>query len=276
MSNSPPIAFKKSESKFILWEQFRADDPVYVFDIGWHKTPPEHCFGPAVRPYYLLHLVEKGRGEVEREGVVTKVGAGEAFLIRPQEITTYRSDKEDPWEYYWISFYGDFSHELVKQTGDKLFTSFRKSGLLALKQAIESETGDPLECLSVLFQTLSSLKKDSRSDERQDVVATALRIIESNYFRPLDVSSIASQLGFTRAYFSTLFAEKTGETPYRYLTKIRISRAKEYLQNDALSVEEIAFSVGFSSIQRFSEMFKKYTGMTPGAYRSSVSASEPR
>ena len=59
----------------------------------------------------------------------------------------------------------------------------------------------------------------------------------------------------------------TGETPYHYLTKLRITRAQTYLQSSALSVEEIAYSVGFSSLQRFSEMFKKECGVSPLQYR---------
>ena len=38
-------------------QYFSPTDPIRVFEMGMHKTPPKHAFGPAVRPYYLLHLV---------------------------------------------------------------------------------------------------------------------------------------------------------------------------------------------------------------------------
>ena len=66
---------------------FQPTDPIRVFELGCHKTPPAHAFGPAIRPYYLLHLIEKGEGYIERNGIKTHLSAGNAFLIRPDEVT---------------------------------------------------------------------------------------------------------------------------------------------------------------------------------------------
>ena len=45
-----------------LFGLFQPTDPIRVFDIGHHKTSPSHAFGPAVRPYFLLHFIENGEG----------------------------------------------------------------------------------------------------------------------------------------------------------------------------------------------------------------------
>ena len=73
--------------------------------------------------------------------------------------------------------------------------------------------------------------------------------------------------GYSRAHFTTLFIEETGISPYLYLTQIRIKKAKELLSSTKLSIEEIGYSVAFSSIGRFSEIFKKYENITPMGYR---------
>ena len=239
-----------------------------MFELGCHKTPPAHAFGPAIRPYYLLHLIEKGEGYIERNGIKTHLSAGNAFLIRPDEVTLYCSDEDNPWEYVWIAFDGAFAKTLIERTTDKLCMEYQKSGLIALKTAMGRDNLDYLTCLNLLFEVLNAIKTASKTQE-MDEISTALHYLENNYFCHISITALAAQFGFSRAYFSTLFVKRTGETPYDYLTKIRIERAKEYLKQGQHSIEEIAYSVGFTSLQRFSEAFKKRSGLSPLQYRKS-------
>lgn len=245
---------------------FQPDDPIIVYEIGTHKTPPSHAFGPAVRPYYLLHFIEKGRGYIERNGEKRFLEEGEAFLIFPEELTLYCSDKNQPWEYSWIAFGGPFAQELLSRINAKLFMQYRKSGLITLKNAFSDKIEDSFSCLHTLFEVLNSIKSTPKKIE-DDPVKTATGYLENNYFREIDISSLSAQFGFSRAYFSSMFSQKTGESPYRYLTKVRIEKAKDFLQNYPYSIEKIAYLVGFSSLQRFSDAFKAHTGKSPLQYR---------
>ena len=245
---------------------FDSTHPLYVHDIGWHKTPPLHTYGPAIRPYYLLHLIESGKGEIERDGIVTPLSAGEAFLIRPNEITTYRADQDNPWTYYWIAFYGDFASTLLSKTTAKLCMPYLRSGLIALKTAMERQDGDTVSCINVLLEVLNCIKEGHAQGD-MDVIGSALYYLENNYFREIDITSLAQEYGYSRTHFTSLFSQKTGETPYRYLTKVRIEHAKALLRAKTYSVEEIAYSVGFSCLVRFSETFKRHTGLSPLAYQ---------
>jgi AraC-like DNA-binding protein len=249
-----------------VFQLFEQNAPISIYEIGTHKTPPNHSFGPAVRPFYLLHLIEKGKGFIERNGVKQFLSEGEAFLITPDEITTYCADSETPWEYSWIAFQGSFAKQLLEHTTQQLCPTYQKSGLLALKNAVYNQNLDYLDCLNVLFEVLNSIK-DTPKAQDCDNISTALHYLENNYFHQIDIASLAEKFGFSRAYFSSLFAQKTGETPYDYLTKIRIEKAKNYLIHSNYSIEEIAFSVGFNSLQRFSELFKKRLGVSPLSYR---------
>ena len=247
-----------------------ANSLLYVCDVGHHVTEPAHCYGPAVRSYYLIHLIEKGKGKVERNGVVTHLSAGDAFVIYPDEVVTYTADENDPWVYCWIGFKGDYSAEIMRKTTLELFPKYRKSGYVMLKNSINSVSLNEIEGLNVLFSVLDSIRGENV--ENRDAVTLALEYIENNFFRPLDISGIASQLGLSRAHFTTVFTKTVGESPYNYLTKIRIKRAKEYLSSSTLSITEVAYSVGFASIERFSEQFKKYTGLSPLAYKKSITS----
>lgn len=241
-------------------------DPLYVCDVGYHKTPPNHIYGPAVRPYYLLHLIESGKGEMIRNGVKTTLSKGQAFLITPGEVTTYRADKNEPWSYGWISFYGSFAKTLMDRTTNDLFMTYRQSGLLAVKTAIEKENTHTVDGLNVLFSVLSSIKNLSEPKE-ENPIEISLKYLENNYFDPIKIEELAAMLGYSRAHFTTVFTQQTGKSPYRYLLDIRLENAKKYLEKAELSVEEIAYSTGFSSLVRFSEQFKKHFGVSPSQYR---------
>jgi AraC-like DNA-binding protein len=251
---------------------FDEQSPIYVCDVGFHQTPPGHTFGPAVRPYYLLHLIESGWGEVERSGYATvRLTEGNAFLIRPGEVVTYRADEEDPWTYRWISFSGSYAQTLVSLTTDRLSMRYRKSGMRALKQVLERELPTPIELLEVLFSVLSSVQKHDGADKtptEDDAIVGAMKYLEGNYIHAISIDALAQSFGYSRAYFSTLFSRRVGRSPYQYLTEVRIERAKDYLKNASYTVEEVAYSVGFSCIGRFCELFKKYVGCTPLQYRN--------
>ena len=255
----------------VITTPYEPRDAVFVCDMGWHKTPVGHFYGPAIRPYYLLHLIVDGKGEVERDGNVTRLGAGDAFLIRPNEITTYRADKSQPWEYFWISFHGDFAEKLLERTTDNVYASYRKSGLLALQTAVKNHETNALELLKILLSVLSSIQTVGGNANRYtDAVADAIEYIERNYFHTLDVATLARSFGYSRSHFSTLFAKRTGVAPHQYLTKTRVENAKKLLQTTSFSMEEIAFSVGFSSTQQFCMHFKKLTGVAPLQFRKNI------
>jgi AraC-like DNA-binding protein len=259
---------QRHEKAQLLYFHYDENNPIYVCDIGYHKTPPRHTYGPAIRPYYLLHLIYSGKGEIERNGVITPLSQGQAFLIQPDEITTYRADEKEPWEYYWISFFGSLSKTIVEKAINGLIFPFRRSGILAIKNALEEEKGDTVDALNTLFAVLASVKTLQAQEE--DAIKTSLKYLENNYFHQINIEELASLFGYSRAHFTTIFTKEIGVPPYHYLTDIRIEKAKALLQSTSLSVEEVAYSVGFTSLVRFSELFKKWTGVSPTQFKKSI------
>ena len=253
----------KEQSTFLL---FDPEDPLYVCDFGYHKTPPRHVYGPAIRPYFLIHLIESGKGTIERNGEIISLSQGQAFIIRPNEITTYASDEQAPWTYCWISFSGTFAEKVLSQTTNQLYVPFRQSAISAIKRGLEEEKEHPMDGLNILFNVLSSIQT-IREIPTETAIQTAVRFLENNYFKKIKIEELSDTLGYSRAHFTTAFTQATGKSPYAYLLEIRLEKAKEFLINKRFSIEEIAYSVGFSSLVRFSELFKKYTGVSPMQFR---------
>ena len=247
-------------------------------DIGHQKTLPFHSYGPAVRDYWLIHVIAEGKGQFVKGGEVHMLGKGDCFIIRPMEVTTYISDGEEPWEYYWLGFSGDDAKKLADyalpeevcaaKAGKEAFTS-----IVSFYNAFAAgREPDELTIVSRLYEFLAQLRKSIAPDKatKQDIVSVALQYPEKNYFRDINISRLAAELGVTRSYFTALFTEKTGSSPYNFLTALRLEKAKSLLSESELRVSEVAYSVGFAGIERFSDMFKKYFGQSPLAYRKSV------
>jgi AraC-like DNA-binding protein len=91
-------------------------------------------------------------------------------------------------------------------------------------------------------------------------------LIDREYARPLDVEALARRALMSSAHFSRRFKQAYGETPYGYLMTRRIERAQALLRRGDMSVTEVCFEVGCTSLGSFSTRFTKLVGETPTAY----------
>jgi AraC-like DNA-binding protein len=92
--------------------------------------------------------------------------------------------------------------------------------------------------------------------------------MDREYARPLDVEALARTAYMSAGHFSRSFRAAYGETPYSYLMTRRIERAMTLLRRGDLSVTDVCFEVGCSSLGTFSTRFTELVGETPSAYRS--------
>jgi AraC-like DNA-binding protein len=91
--------------------------------------------------------------------------------------------------------------------------------------------------------------------------------IDREYAQPLDVEALARGEHVSAGHLSRGFRLAFGESPYSYLMTRRIERAMALLRGTDLSVTEICFAVGCSSLGTFSTRFAELVGMPPSAYR---------
>lgn len=101
------------------------------------------------------------------------------------------------------------------------------------------------------------------------VIRTAIEYMKKNLGGPLDRETLARRLSLSPGYFSTLFHQQTGTSPSKYVTGLRIDRAKDLLSSTDLPVMGIAKDVGFTDPFYFARVFKKETGISPSEYRRS-------
>ena len=91
--------------------------------------------------------------------------------------------------------------------------------------------------------------------------------IDREYAQPLDVEALARGSAMSAGHLSRQFKLAFGESPYSYLMTRRIERAMALLRRGDMSVTDVCFEVGCSSLGTFSTRFTELTGMSPSTYR---------
>jgi transcriptional regulator GlxA family with amidase domain len=91
--------------------------------------------------------------------------------------------------------------------------------------------------------------------------------MDREYAQPLDVEALARGVGMSAGHLSRQFRLAYGESPYSYLMTRRIERAMALLHSGELSVTDVCFAVGCSSLGTFSTRFTELVGVSPSTYR---------
>ncbi|TRW80244.1 helix-turn-helix transcriptional regulator [Mycolicibacterium sp. 018/SC-01/001] len=96
--------------------------------------------------------------------------------------------------------------------------------------------------------------------------------MDRDYAQPLDVEALARAVNMSAGHLSRSFTAAYGESPYAYLMTRRIERAMALLRRGDLSVTDVCFAVGCSSLGTFSTRFTELVGMPPSVYRDRTAA----
>lgn len=262
----PRIEIRKSQKS--------TSKSIAVYYCGYEKCESGHDFGPAVRTQYLLHYVISGRGEYTVGGKTYPVTAGQAFLIKPSELTYYRADEADPWEYMWMAFDGIDGKELVRRTGlEGTYVAsipepeeFRRC-LARMIGEFQKGGSSEYRILSCFYGAMAQLEQpESVGTYEEEYFRKAVDYIQNNYSYPVKIADLARYVGIDRTYLYKIFQNREGVSPKQYLLLVRVNAAKNMLRTQQYSVGEIALSCGFSDSPSFCNHFKRITGRTPGQF----------
>ncbi|CAM3637481.1 response regulator transcription factor [Marinicrinis lubricantis] len=135
----------------------------------------------------------------------------------------------------------------------------------ALKQQLE-EAEKKMQALSAVRLLESEGDRNKSDDSKLAPIDKIKTYIEQHFTRDLSLNELADYVGLNPAYVSVLFKETMGESYIKFLTRCRMEYAKRLLQQGA-KVNEVSEKVGYHTYRHFSEVFKRYTGKTPGQYK---------
>ncbi|WP_372966050.1 GlxA family transcriptional regulator [Marinobacter sp.] len=92
--------------------------------------------------------------------------------------------------------------------------------------------------------------------------------LDAHYHHTVSLEHLAQLSGLTERSLIRRFKAATGDTPTGYLQVLRIEAARQHLENSRIAIEAVTRLVGYEDVSSFSRLFRKHTGLAPGAYRS--------
>ncbi len=95
-----------------------------------------------------------------------------------------------------------------------------------------------------------------------------LEYIHANLDRDIHLNELADAAGLSAFHFAKLFKQSTGASPHQYILQRRLERAKELLRQSAMSLGEISLEAGFADQSHFTNVFRRFMGVTPSKFRS--------
>lgn len=102
----------------------------------------------------------------------------------------------------------------------------------------------------------------------------AISFLQANLHRAITIAEVAQSVDLSRSRLSYLFKTQVGVSPFQYLKKARIERARELLETSIMSVKVIAAEVGYNDCTHFMRDFKKAYGSRPSEHRDAYLRSE--
>jgi len=244
--------------------------------MGCNRLPNTVNIGPMLRNSYIVHYVVRGRGFYN--GV--PVGTGMGFLIYPGHVEEYYADREDPWELLWVvSEDENMGKMFLAYDADPVTQVFRYCfcpAVIRVRDAMRMMTERVVSPAALLEMFLSVYKYHERSSltdssrPQGEVCAEfAVRYIHDNYQSQITVQELAELLNVSQPYLFRVFRQMTGKSPKQYLNDYRILQAKRLLTETAMTVTEVAGSVGYYDALAFSRFFSLKVGCSPRSYRNS-------
>ncbi|MDO3412661.1 response regulator [Saccharibacillus sp. CPCC 101409] len=138
--------------------------------------------------------------------------------------------------------------------------------IAVMKNRVHPSLQDIRELLSGLCREACALVTEARSLESTRIIHQAVSYIRSHLDTGLSLEQVAKQINLSQGYFSNLFKKVQGVSFQHYVMHEKMEKAKSMLIGGR-QVQEIAQDLGYEHRRYFSEVFKKYTGMTPSEFK---------
>lgn len=228
---------------------------------------------------FQMIYIAKGKGHfvIDKEPVIGQEGS--MILYFPGDYQSYTYYIQDSPDIYWIHFTGSKAIDILTQAG------FPKTGIYNLGTRNEypllfNKIIKEMQIQKTKFLELSTLylselitlmsrhyeEKPNHKMGSSKHIEQAMEYFHRSYASNISIKDYANQCNMSCCWFIRSFRAYAGLTPQAYLTNIRITKAKELLNNHNFNISEIGEMVGYDNPFYFSRIFKQSTGIAPSYY----------
>jgi AraC-like DNA-binding protein len=223
-----------------------------------------------------LWYVWTGLGQFRHHNQTYPITPGSAFCLRPRQAYHAQHDPRNRLGVCYLHF--SFTRKprdlppfhVVLEEVAYFETVLRRAVDLNLTDSPAAKSEAALLASSVLLaMTRQSHRTPSSPSAREhaDRLLPLIRSIRENPAEAPSVSEMATQTGYSPDHFTRIFESVAGARPKEFVIRARIERATQLLTESALSIDQIARTLGYPDIFTFSRQFKKRMGRPPTAWR---------
>ena len=229
-------------------------------------------------PFTVLQHTISGSGRLRYQSRNYRLQAGDTFLLLVPHNHRYWLEKNERWEYFWISMHGEETlriHKMVLALAGpvlKLQPSTIDHLADCSLRLVKGAT-TPGVASAIAYEAAMALYDDVFGSPafaaEQSAMQPVIDHINANLDKPLPVGQLAEIVGLSRAHFSRSFAESEGVPPAEYVLQQRLQRAAKLLtKGDFLPVKEVSIMCGFDDPNYFAKVFRRVYGITPTEFRT--------
>ena len=225
-----------------------------------------------VEKYELVFFLTDG-GHFWVNGKKYMITSGTGRFYRPGDrVSSYRFN-----DVYSIHFMMDGSQKTKEflEIIPHFFTFPDPSETLKMVRSLNLSMleNDDFDCVFKLCELLSHIKSHILLKNRKDNVITSVKeYIDENFTKNMTLDSLSTKFYLHPVYLQRKFKQEYKISPTEYIIKVRINNSKNYLLSTNMTVEQIAYSVGFSYPSYFIKVFKKYEKLIEKIYDTFLSS----
>lgn len=263
-----------------------ADKAMYVLSCGHYRLVHLEKLDtrrPNGRKDWQILYLASGLGHFEIKGEERIIKPGSVVVYEPHTPQKYYYLREEKPDIYWVHFTGKDIPVMLQRLGMSESSCIQIGEQNNLPELFEEMIGE-LQQRQIWFDQICKLRLEelclqiARKKElaqkpvgrRHTFIADAVSEMHRTYHQSRTIEEYAQKYNISVCWFIRRFKEATGESPRKYLIKIRIRKACELLENSSLNVGEIAALVGYENPLYFSRQFKEERGISPREYRDRI------
>lgn len=250
---------------------------------GFERCSEDYCIDRQDIPWVCLEFVNRGRGTLRLGGNEHELHPGSFFIYGPGIPHRIESLPSNPLGKYFVGFTGSGVGPFLKSydiepgivarcmKGEPVRRAF---DLLIDRGVRKSKLARPL-CAMITRQLLMMCRDDAATPVNTDSPAFSLynrarSFIEANYLEIQTLDAVAKGCNLEAPYLCRLFARYHDESPYQFLTRLRMDHASRLLLEPESSVRSVAAALGFKDPFHFSRVFKSMHHVPPSRFRQSM------
>jgi AraC-like DNA-binding protein len=274
---------RQVESSRLFFLDAGEDDDFTVVFGGFERCRKDYRIDRKDFPWYSLEFVSRGSGQLQLAGEEHELRPGSFFLYGPALPHRIVSAPDNPLGKYFVGFTGTGIEDLFQQYGlhagmvarcIKGESVRRAFDILIDRGVRKSKLAIPL-CALITRQLLLMCRDDAAEQVNTDSPAYAAytrvrEFIEANFLKLNTLDAVAKACKLEPPYLCRLFSRYHDESPYQFLTRLRMDHASRLLLEGDGTVKSVAMALGFKDAFHFSRVFKSVHHVPPSRFRQSM------